>query len=1066
MVELQSEVDYTITKIFHLADIHIRNFIRHSEYDYVFKKTFDYIKENADEHSLIVLAGDIVHSKNEMTPELIEMVTKLFNYCVDICPTIVIAGNHDTNLNNSNRMDALTPIVNAINNRNLHYFKDSGLYEFNNVVFSVYGILDDESNWVPANQIHGDKFKIAMYHGPIASAIMNETSTVDSDIINSHNKNISIFDGFDLTLLGDIHVFQYLNLEKTIAYPGSHIQQNFGEDLVHGFIEWDIPEKTSKFIPIQNEIAFYTINVSENEVINPNLKEEINSLPKNLKLRIKYFKTSETYIHDLIQKFKGKFNIVELTLIKQDDNQIHELSNKYTFNNVRSPKVQNELIDEWTSLNNIELQHNTIDDIKNLNNDLLTDIRMIDNNVSHDLMWKPISFDFSNMFSYGPDNHIDFTTLNGLVGLFAANASGKSSLLDAMTYCLFDKSPRSTKSIDVLNNKSDFFTCKFLFELNSIIYGIERSGKFANKKQDSVKVDVKFYKIENGEEISLNGNERDSTNKNIRDIIGNYDDFLLTTLSSQNDNKNFIFKSQRERKELLNSFLDIKFFDELYVISKERLKERDILINNLFHENLYNDIDVCNNNIDSTRLNISKIGKDIQTLNEKRKSIESECKDISSKINNSIQFIDIDKINHKLNLAKNQTDEYNLKLKSLYDTKETLECTIDELSDNVLTNTYENDQTLKKLNGDLLQQQKQFRTIQARFKELEWEINSCNNLIKKLKNHEYDPNCKFCIENSFVKDAIESSKKLPDLQKEGDASFNELSVLKLSITALETEITKHTNEVKKLAGQLSYAQTELQLTLKEINFLEQNLQSNEQIIKESLDLIKLYDTQIDIQNTNKKLNLDIETLQNELTLVINSINTSQRECDKYAMILENLESNLQELLNQKNNVERLIKEKELYDVYCNMMSKQGISYLLIKKIIPILENEINKILIDIVDFTVSIQSDNTNINCYINYKDNKWLVEMASGMEKFIISLAFRIALINISILPRPNFIAIDEGFGVLDAENVNSIDTLFDYIRNKFDFIICVSHLDAMRDIVDQNINVMKSVEGQSKII
>jgi DNA repair exonuclease SbcCD ATPase subunit len=85
-------------------------------------------------------------------------------------------------------------------------------------------------------------------------------------------------------------------------------------------------------------------------------------------------------------------------------------------------------------------------------------------------------------------------------------------------------------------------------------------------------------------------------------------------------------------------------------------------------------------------------------------------------------------------------------------------------------------------------------------------------------------------------------------------------------------------------------------------------------------------------------------------------------------------------------------------------------------------------------------------------------------MEKFISSLAIRTSLINITSLPRPNFLAIDEGFGVLDSENLNNMYLLFDYLKSQFGFVLCISHIDAMRDIVDSLIEI-KKVSGYSKI-
>ena len=109
-----------VNKIYHISDIHIRNFKRHKEYRRVFHQLKDKIISSVDDKSLIVLTGDIVHSKTDVTPELVFEVQELLKSLANIAPVLLIPGNHDANLNNNHRMDALTPIVNALNHKNLY----------------------------------------------------------------------------------------------------------------------------------------------------------------------------------------------------------------------------------------------------------------------------------------------------------------------------------------------------------------------------------------------------------------------------------------------------------------------------------------------------------------------------------------------------------------------------------------------------------------------------------------------------------------------------------------------------------------------------------------------------------------------------------------------------------------------------------------------------------------------------------------------------------------------------------------------------------------------------------
>ena len=172
------------------------------------------------------------------------------------------------------------------------------------------------------------------------------------------------------------------------------------------------------------------------------------------------------------------------------------------------------------------------------------------------------------MFSYGEDNEIDFDRCEGVVGLFSPNASGKSSILDALTFCLFDKSTRAWKAENVMNHSKSNFRCKLEFDVGNDSYVIERKGRVL--RHGSTRVDVDFYKFDEiGNKVSLNGDQRNSTNKNIRKLIGTYDDFIMTSFSAQNEAAIFLEQNQTEKKEILGKFLGLSVFDQLYKIAKE-----------------------------------------------------------------------------------------------------------------------------------------------------------------------------------------------------------------------------------------------------------------------------------------------------------------------------------------------------------------------------------------------------------------------------------------------------------------------------------------------------------------
>lgn len=198
VIQLESTLT-TIDKIYHLADIHIRNLKRHNEYQTVFNRTVDLIKQTIGPNDIIFLGGDIVHAKTDMTPELVQAVQEFFKQFADLAPTILITGNHDCNLNNKSRLDALTPIVNALNHPNLYYLKDSGVYQLADKHFTVMSVFDIPATFIKADEFTAD-YKIALHHGAVDTA-----QTDVGFVLSNKHVTVDLFNGYDLTLLGDIH---------------------------------------------------------------------------------------------------------------------------------------------------------------------------------------------------------------------------------------------------------------------------------------------------------------------------------------------------------------------------------------------------------------------------------------------------------------------------------------------------------------------------------------------------------------------------------------------------------------------------------------------------------------------------------------------------------------------------------------------------------------------------------------------------------------------------------------------------------------------------------------------
>ena len=598
----------SVDKIFHISDIHIRTLKRHREYQEVFDNLFLYIAQHATDQSICVLTGDIVHSKLDMSPELINMLTKFFNGFH--IPTIVILGNHDMNLNNLYRLDALSPILDVINNDNIHFIKDNGLFKFSNIVFNHMAVDVAPKEYIQAKDFEGH-FKIALHHG----AVHNAKTDIGFEISNEH-VTTDLFEGHDLTLLGDIHKpAQFLNKEKTIGYPGSLIQQNHGEALDHGILVWDLPDKSAEFIEIQNDYGYVTFEVDNAKIINAPHR-----VPKKPRVRIKFNDTDASDIKKLIATIRKKYNVQDISMQRTVTNNEDSDNSSVAIGNVRDVEYQNNLITSYIENKYPDVLDSETDAVRHINRTINSKLPILES--VRNVTWYPVSFEFDNMFSYGENNKIDFSKLKDVIGLFAANTAGKSSLLDAIKYTIFDKCSKTSKSKEVLNNKKSTFRGVFKFMLNDKLYTIEREG--ITLKHGHVKVNVNFY----NEDQNLNGEERSDTNKSIRRYLGTYDDFILTAFSLQADNNNFIEKSQRERKDLLSQFLDTTVFEQLYHLASEEIKETSGKLKEYKKTDFGSIIKESDDIIIANQDTIIELEKNDNELQESRNNLQNDIVDL------------------------------------------------------------------------------------------------------------------------------------------------------------------------------------------------------------------------------------------------------------------------------------------------------------------------------------------------------------------------------------------------------------------------------------------------------
>ena len=686
---------------------------------------------------------------------------------------------------------------------------------------------------------------------------------------------------------------------------------------------------------------------------------------------------------------------------------------------------------------------------------------LYDEDINRNVFWKIKRFEWSNMFSYGEDNVIDFTKLNGIIGMFAPNASGKSALLDSLSFCLFDTSARAFKADRVINNKKGSFSCKVNFEINETDYFIERKGK--RLSNGHVKVNVEFWMLDDaGDIVSLNGDQRRTTNYAIKRVIGSYEDFVLTALSLQNNSTVFIDKTQKERKDLLAQFMGMGIFDRLYTSANDNISDITALLRD-FNKTDY-DVDLAD--IDKSDTQYKEVQVDLRS---QKKSLTDRKKELTTqtfKLTKKLRAVDesvtnIKKLENDRLESENSLDSIDTRLGSLESTKEENKTKLTEFKNRIQTYTESN---INQLYTNLSELEVQRKESQIEIDKLKIEVRAKLDKIDKLGNLEWDEDCDFCMSNPFTLDAIDTKEKL-----------NEDKVLAGQYVGSLDSIVKKIDELGNVENdKLDYDNTIEELKNVEIN--QNKLESEEVLLterkKHTLAQIAVQEDKIEKYHEskndivyNKQIEEEIESLKNSIDDLDYQVDTIDKKIQTIHGEIQINATKKKSIMETMKRVQDLETEHEAYKYYLDAIKRDGIPYELIEKALPTIEGEVNDILAQMVDFGIVLEMDGKNINTYLAYDDdNVWPLELSSGMERFISSLAMRVGLINVCNLPRANFLAIDEGFGNMDSDNLNSIYMLFQYLKSQFQFAFVVSHIESMRDTVDSLLEISK-IDGFSNV-
>ncbi len=1031
-------------RIAHIADVHWRGLSRHKEYRESFEDFFRQCRQLKPD--IIYIGGDIVHSKTQgISPELIDNLRWWFSGLAKIAPTHVILGNHDGLILNKDRQDAISPIITLLDNPNIYLYKKSGVYPigtsgFNWCVFSCF----DEENFNKVIPVEGD-INIACYHGAVRGSLTDTDWQLEGEI------NLKTFENFEFGMFGDIHKRQFLNESNTIAYCGSTIQQNYGESGDKGFLLWDIRSADDfdvEFHEVRHSHPFIT--VAWQGSVQQTL-DKCNLYPKGVRFRVR---TDSSVTHVECKRLQGeliKYNNAKEVVFKSesvfDPRKVMVSNGTLNQNNLRDPSTHKKMFRDFYKESNM-----TDDTWKSLDTmiELYVDRLSGKDETLRNIQWEINKIEFDNLFSYGGSNLINFDKLPGITGIFGTNARGKSSIIGSIVYGLFNSTDRGTiKNLHVINTRKNMCNASLTITINGQRYRIDRKSIKKNTKGGVwAPTSLSFYKVDkDGNELEdLTEEQRRETEKIIRNLIGNSDDFLLTSLASQGEMNAFIKEKATARKQILTNFLDLEVFDKLYESVRKDAQEVRSQFRSLGDNNWDLRIEESSINIKEKTKKIGDIKKQMIVLKDE---IDTLKDDLRSSNDSFILKSDVDK-------AYNQC----LSLEILIQKDEDR---IDELTDTIQVRK----EKLENLNLFLdnydintMKEKRQTQiNLELSLKDMKHKIDLLKRDIKQSKKSvaildqvpcgDQFPTCK------FIKDSHKNKKLLVN-QEANLISLNtnlrDLRTLynKVKDSELEDRISKYEKMVERKSNLVNQTSS---LNL-ELAKLQENMKWHIGALTKK-------------QNDHERLETIYKNQNNENDLELSNL------CDQKIKKLKELEFQKEKIINKlaekKADIKGMKRDKKLYlklkeknrcyDIFSTAVSKKGIPLHIINKMLPSINVEIQKILSGVVPFTVEIESDleTNSLDVYINYGDSKRIIELASGMEKMMASLAIRVALINVSTLSKTTMLMIDEGFGSLDETNLEACNRLLVSLKKWFKNIIVISHVDAIKDCVDNNLEILK---------
>lgn len=712
--------------------------------------------------------------------------------------------------------------------------------------------------------------------------------------------------------------------------------------------------------------------------------------------------------------------------------------------NIQDPIFQQKLFKEYLSLNDIkDYDFERISAIDAEINAKI-DYQVYDKYRRYCVKW--VKWD--NFLSYGSDNFFDFTKMKGLVLLSGepANQSGKTTFaIDLLHFLLYGKTTKVDTLAKVFNKHIPNAT-QVLVEGCITIDGedyiikrtITRPALSKRSAKSKVSQKVEYYKIIGDTQTELeeyvdNQQEENSvqTNKVIKEAIGRESDFDLIMSISETTLDELVKKKEAERGRLLSRWIGLLPIEEKEALAREKFNSE---IKPSLISNLYSSASVTEER-DAFLMRIETLTKDNAKLEEENKKTDTTIANLEQTkqtLSNAKKGIDTELAKIDIATLSKQMEECLIQGKTKKNEHDNIVKELKEL-ENIEFSIEEYESTQKNLNE-----------ANTRLAVLGEKYSSTKQQIEKLKKSEYCPTCGRKLDNVDNSSMIETlSKELSSIGEDGRKAREESNALSKQMEELKNKRLKYEERNK-----IEVKQAALELNLERLRSEYKDLASKKKEYEKNSEAIdKNNEIELQIRNTDELIRSNRECFQNNLQII--------------ARNKSDVESYKGEIKKREDILKRIAEEETLvknWKIYLDLVGKNGITKMVLRKALPIINAQLVQLLSDVCDFDIEVAINSKNDVVFNLIKDGvRSDLNSGSGFELTASALALRAVLADMSTIPRMCGVVLDEVWGRVARDNYDNMRHLIEKISKSYEWMFLISHLNEVKDWCESNVVVTK---------